>query len=144
MSVSIIEMSERDFEICNEELSSFRWRYIDFQPSGEPLLFSIYSEQHLVGYVHIILMKNAPDEVADGELYKIFIFPKYQKKGYGKKAAKLAIDWIYQNCDELYLEVVDDVIDFWDKILGGYSEQYSIRLKDPATSNTTKYIFSKN
>ena len=55
MSVSIIEMSERDFEICNEELSSFRWRYIDFQPSGEQLLFSIYSEQHLVGYVHIIL-----------------------------------------------------------------------------------------
>ena len=143
MSITIIDMSTLDYERCNEELSNFRWREIDYIRLGESKLFSIYDNHTLVGFTHVILMDNY-DDSKDGELYKIFIFPKYQKKGYGKKAAKLAIDWIYQNCNDLYLEVVDDVVNFWCDIFNDYLEQYSLIFKERASSNTTKYIFSKN
>lgn len=143
MSITIIDMSPLDRERCNEELSNFRWREIDSIRLGESKLFSIYENHTLVGFTHVILMDNY-DDSKDGELYKLFIFPNYRNKGYGKEAAKLTIDFIYKNCDELYIEVVDDVVNFWSDIFNDYSEQYPFVIKERASSNTTKYIFSKN
>ena len=83
MSITIIDMSTLDYERCNEELSKFRWREIDYIRLEESKLFSIYENHTLVGFTHVILMDN-------------------------------------------------------------YVEQYSLIFKERASSNTTKYIFSKN
>ena len=73
--------------------------YVTVSNGGHVFPFAIYNDKRLVGFIQLAYGENADqDEVSvakdNYEIWRFMIDKRYQGRGYGKAALKLALDFI--------------------------------------------------
>ncbi len=95
-----LSVSEEQKSFVASNTNSIIEAYTSITGNGYAFPFGIYAEDTLVGFLMIGFdtddyWEDAP-QIAKGNynLWRLMIDQKYQKKGYGKKAIRLALDFI--------------------------------------------------
>ncbi|OOF51325.1 hypothetical protein BKK54_03295 [Rodentibacter genomosp. 1] len=147
MKVTFIIMKDNDsnYKKCQEQLQKYKWKNFDNGTlNNNYIRYAILNEENsLIGFYQLIEMQDPWEDKASCELYKLFIFPQYRKKGYGLLVAGKLIEKIYQEYNEFYIEILDETQDFWCKSIGHFIEEKYECSNNFRVQGGTRCIFRK-
>lgn len=121
LRLSKFERNDCIFNQVSEQTKLTKWGNIDLEShcSNSEELLAIFDNDTLIGYIHIedVTEKWAPESPEFG-ITKFFIFPAYQKKGYGKKAALALFEKKKtEGYTNIIMQVEQGIRPFWDNVI---------------------------
>lgn len=94
-----LNIKREQYPFVASNLYSIAEAYVTEANGGKVFPFAIYNDQKLVGFIQLAYGENADQdgvsvEKDNYEIWRLMIDKRYQGRGYGKEALKLAIDFI--------------------------------------------------
>lgn len=70
-----------------------------------------------VGYIEVFIIKNPYTKLNEAKISKIYILPKYRKKGYARKLIEKAKEYAREhNCETIYLNSFPNNFELYKKL----------------------------
>ena len=94
-----LKIKKSQYPFVASNLFSIAEAYVTETNGGHVFPFAIYNDEKLVGFIQLAYGENADQdgvsvEKDNYEVWRLMIDKRYQGKGYGKAALKLALDFI--------------------------------------------------
>lgn len=94
-----LKVKRTQYNFVASNLYSVAQAYVTEANGGHVFPFAIYNDKKLVGFIQLAYGENADQdgvsvEKDNYEVWRFMIDKRYQGKGYGREALKLAIDFI--------------------------------------------------
>ena len=94
-----LEVTEEQKNFVAHNCYSVAEAYVTLINGGQVFPFAIYNDDELVGFIQLAYGENADQdgvsmEKDSYEVWRFMIDKRFQRKGYGKAAMKLALDFI--------------------------------------------------
>ena len=94
-----LEVTEEQKSFVAHNCYSVAEAYVTLINGGQVFPFAIYNDDELVGFIQLAYGENADQdgvsmEKDSYEVWRFMIDKRFQRKGYGKAAMKLALDFI--------------------------------------------------
>ena len=94
-----MDVKKEQYNFVADNVYSIAQAYVTLVNGGHVFPFAIYNDDTLVGFIQLAYGSNADQdgvsvEKDNYEIWRFMIDKKYQGKGYGKEAMRLALDFI--------------------------------------------------
>ena len=94
-----LEVTEEQKSFVSHNCYSVAEAYVTLINGGQVFPFAIYNDDELVGFIQLAYGENADQdgvsmEKDSYEIWRFMIDKRFQRKGYGKAALQLALDFI--------------------------------------------------